>query len=123
MAKVQTRKSISVRGVTYNRLFNHCRRLGVSMSDVVERLLEHHLGPMEMTLKPPSEIPDSRNKPHYRAKKPPSWGTAVMKPRAEGPVEPMAVFSKATPGGSSGRPRPAPAKVSKAPRAGEGVRW
>ena len=38
MSKRQTRKSISVRGITYQRLKNWCERNGQSISSLVEEL-------------------------------------------------------------------------------------
>ena len=37
MAKVQTRKAVSIRGTTYARLREHCEVARVSMSDFVEQ--------------------------------------------------------------------------------------
>ena len=37
MAKKQTRRSISVRGVTYNQLRDHCAGASISMSDFIEQ--------------------------------------------------------------------------------------
>ena len=36
MAKNQTRRSVSIRGTTYERVRHHCRLAGVSMSEFVE---------------------------------------------------------------------------------------
>ena len=36
MAKKQTRRSVSIRGATYERIRNHCKLAGVSMSEFVE---------------------------------------------------------------------------------------
>ena len=36
MAKKQTRRSVSIRGATYERIRNHCQVTGVSMSEFVE---------------------------------------------------------------------------------------
>ena len=37
--KKQTRRSVSIRGTTYDRLRDHCAKTGLSMSDFVEQLL------------------------------------------------------------------------------------
>jgi len=49
MAKKQTRRSISVRGVTYGQLREHCAGVGLSMSDFIEQRIadyfaEHGIG-------------------------------------------------------------------------------
>ncbi|MCB9554823.1 MAG: hypothetical protein H6707_01885 [Deltaproteobacteria bacterium] len=36
MAKKQTRRSVSVRGTTYERVRLYCERIGISMSEFVE---------------------------------------------------------------------------------------
>lgn len=43
MAKRQTRRSISVKGITYQRLKDHCDATGVSVSSYLEELLEEKL--------------------------------------------------------------------------------
>jgi hypothetical protein len=43
MAKKQTRRSISVQGLLYQRLGNYCRRTGKSRSGVVTELLKEFL--------------------------------------------------------------------------------
>jgi len=45
MGKIQTRRSISIRGDTYDRLRAWCEERSESMSEIVERLLEGHIGP------------------------------------------------------------------------------
>lgn len=51
MSKVQTRRSVSVRGVTYRRLREHCTAAGLSISyfieDLVARYFNEHAPPVE----------------------------------------------------------------------------
>jgi hypothetical protein len=87
------------------------------MSDVIEELLAQLLGPATMALAPPATIPESREKPHKEAKRRPSWGTAVVKPRQQVREIPAGTDDPA-------RSRPVPTKVPLAgARAGEGFRW
>lgn len=44
MGKIQTRKSLSVRGRTYVRLFAWCQSHGISISEYIEKRIEEHLG-------------------------------------------------------------------------------
>jgi len=44
MAKKQTRRSISVRGTTYDALRTYCDKKGVSMSEVIEERVAALLG-------------------------------------------------------------------------------
>ena len=39
MAKKQTRRSVSIRGTTYDRIRSYCERNGLSMSELVEELI------------------------------------------------------------------------------------
>lgn len=39
MAKIQTRRSVSLRGLTYQRLKNHCESTGESVSGYLEILI------------------------------------------------------------------------------------
>lgn len=81
MAKKQTRKSISVRGATYDTLRGYCEQQERSMSDVVEELLAGLFD---------SAVPVSRS---------------VSRPR------PVAAAKVArVPSGSVGRPAPTPAR-------------
>lgn len=43
MAKRQTRRSISVKGVTYQRLKNFCEPKGQPISELIEKLVKDHL--------------------------------------------------------------------------------
>jgi len=71
MAKRQTRRSISVRGLTYQRLANFCARAERSGSDVVEQLL--------------AEFLDAQGEPHPTVVTPPA-----PKPRREPTPEEIA---------------------------------
>jgi hypothetical protein len=42
MAKKQTRRSVSIRGTTYERIRAHCEQRGLSMSEFVEELIAQH---------------------------------------------------------------------------------
>lgn len=43
MAKRQTRRSISVKGITYQRLKNYCQAHGVSVSGYLEEIIAEKL--------------------------------------------------------------------------------
>jgi hypothetical protein len=43
VTKTQTRRSVSLKGVTYERLRAHCAGVGRSISDLVEELIADHL--------------------------------------------------------------------------------
>ena len=43
MAKRQTRRSISVRGITYQRLKNYCDARGLSISGFLEQLIAERM--------------------------------------------------------------------------------
>lgn len=45
MAKVQSRRSVSLSGQVYDRLRAHCARRGEPMSQVLEQLIEDALAP------------------------------------------------------------------------------
>lgn len=59
MAKRQTRKSISVKGITYQRLKNYCDSQGRSISGVLEEFIAAHLDaekvPVPKAIAPPPE--------------------------------------------------------------------
>ena len=62
MARKQTRRSISVKGLTYQRLKNHCDANGTAISAFVEELVMDRLDelgvPVETILKPrPAQQP------------------------------------------------------------------
>ena len=49
MAKKQTRRSVSIRGSTYERVRQHCDGTGISMSEFVEaRVSEYFAGRMSV---------------------------------------------------------------------------
>ena len=57
MAKKQTRKSISVKGITYQRVKDHCDREGISVSGFLEEIIAAKLDalgvPVPTLLRPP----------------------------------------------------------------------
>ncbi len=44
MAKKQTRRSVSIRGSTYEQIRKYCERNNVSMSEFVEEQIAHFFG-------------------------------------------------------------------------------
>src|SRR2546430_14489038 len=75
MAKKQSRRSISVRGVTYNQLREHCCKQNISMSDFLEQRVadyftEHkvkfEMPGTTMTKPPPAKKPAPRPLPSLR---------------------------------------------------------
>jgi hypothetical protein len=44
MAKRQSRRSVSVRGVTYEQIRRYCERIGISMSEFVEARIADYFG-------------------------------------------------------------------------------
>lgn len=44
MAKKQSRRSVSIRGSTYDQIRKHCERSGVSMSEFVEERIAAFFG-------------------------------------------------------------------------------
>jgi hypothetical protein len=57
VASKQTRRSISVRGTTYDNLRRYCEENSISMSEVVEQQLARLLGGREAVSAAPSEPP------------------------------------------------------------------
>lgn len=55
MAKKQTRRSISVSRVTYERLKSYCETQGISMSQFVETRVGDFLGRMDTAVPQPSQ--------------------------------------------------------------------
>jgi hypothetical protein len=114
MASKQTRRSISVRGTTYDALRGYCDDKGRSMSDVVEELLAQLLGgeakapakkpsekmPAPIVARPPREARTLANKV-ARSPRP-----EALLPRTPLPVKPLASTRAAS---SPGRPAPTPA--------------
>lgn len=64
MAKRQTRRSISLKGLTYQRLKNHCDATGKTMSGYVEKLILDKLDelgvPEETILQLPPPRPEKK---------------------------------------------------------------
>ncbi len=56
MAKIQTRKSISISGPTYNRLKTYCQDNNKSIASVVETLAMTHLDKIGVPLFSPAEL-------------------------------------------------------------------
>lgn len=65
--KQQNRKSISVKGLTYQRVKKHCEELGVSISSFVEGLISNSLDeigvPEEVILDPKPKRPQDDEPP------------------------------------------------------------
>lgn len=61
MAKKQNRRSISVRGLTYQRMKNHCDVTGVAISNYLERLIEHDLNAQGVAV--PTKVEPKKPKP------------------------------------------------------------
>lgn len=63
MAKRQTRRAISVKGLTYQRLKKHCDEKGISVSGFVEEIIARRLDslgvPEETVLEPRPPRPKS----------------------------------------------------------------
>src|SRR5688572_25554993 len=94
MAKLQSRRSISVAGETYLALRRHCDQTGRSMSDVVEELLAGAIG---------STPPKPR-----RARTTEGAPLKVTPPRRPAPA-----FAIPEGRNGNGRPSPAPATLEK----------
>lgn len=62
MAKRQTRRAISVKGLTYQRLKKHCEEKGISVSGFVEKIIAERLDslgvPEETVLEPRPPRPE-----------------------------------------------------------------
>lgn len=52
MAKKQTRRSVSIRGTTYDRIRSYCELEGISMSEFVEQRIAAFFDGSEKTVKP-----------------------------------------------------------------------
>ena len=61
MARKQTRRSISIKGLTYQRLKNRCEREGSSMSGYLERIIAEKLDALEEPV--PDKIDPPKPKP------------------------------------------------------------
>lgn len=101
MAKLQSRRSISVAGETYLALRRHCDEIGRSMSDVVEELLAGAIG---------STRP-RRRRAHRTATATEGEPLKVTPPRRPPPAF-------AIPEGRNGNGRPAPAPATTCARIG-----
>ena len=60
MAKKQSRRSISVRGVTYNQLREYCSRINLSMSDFLEQRVADYFTQHNVTFTMPGTQPSKR---------------------------------------------------------------
>lgn len=102
MSKKQTRRSISVRGVTYDRLREHCAGASLSMSDFVEqRIAEFFAGRPALVVAAPAAKPAPPRAALQAVRLPASSAIAVKKPQ---PTVAMKVSAPAV-----GRPAPTPA--------------
>lgn len=121
MASKQTRRSISVRGATYDSLRGWCETNDKSMSEVVEELLAKLLGnPAPATVKPaPAERPRVIAAP---ARSKPRLANKVVRAQAEPARVVPSPLSPSTRSGDQGRPAPKPARevVGERPRAPKG---
>ena len=54
MAKKQTRRSVSIRGSTYDRVRQYCERAGISMSEFVEERIASFFDAGRPAVKPPA---------------------------------------------------------------------
>src|SRR5579859_6922614 len=108
MALKQTRRSISVRGTTYDKLRQYGETHGRSMSDIVEELLATILGPDQPKVAaPPPVAAPRREKTEARLRfnpPPPQKPRPVLAHRVVRATPP--VFSKPS---LPGRPAPTPA--------------
>ncbi|MCA9693971.1 MAG: hypothetical protein R3A51_03265 [Nannocystaceae bacterium] len=65
MAKRQTRRSISVKGITYQRLKDYCEASGISVSGYLEEIIAEKLDaagvpvPKAVKPRPPTKVPES----------------------------------------------------------------
>ncbi len=126
MASKQTRRSISVRGTTYDSLRGWCEDNGKSMSEVVEELLAKLLGgaaPTEKTAAPAkagkAERPRVIAAP---ARERPRMANKVVRAQAEPARVIPSPLSPATRGQQTGRPAPKTARevIGERPRAPKG---
>ncbi len=104
MAKQQTRRSISVRGTTYDALRAYCDEHKKSMSEIVEEQLERVLG----TAPAPSVKAPEPARPRTVSARPQPRPMANKIVRA--PAPPVAAPAKASGPASTGRPAPRPAR-------------
>lgn len=73
MAKRQTRRSISVKGLTYQRLKNYCEEQGLSVSGYLEEIIANRLDEanvpiperVEIRTKPKMPEPDEVISQHF----------------------------------------------------------
>ena len=66
MAKKQSRRSISVRGVTYNQLREHCGNVNISISDFLEQRIVDYFTANKITFNGPGTTAKSPFKPMPR---------------------------------------------------------
>jgi hypothetical protein len=65
MAKRQTRRSISVKGITYQRLKNYCEEQGLSVSGYLEEIIANNLDAQNVPV-PEKVEPRPQPKPEAR---------------------------------------------------------
>src|SRR5579883_1371768 len=87
MAKKQSRRSISVRGVTYQKLREHCAGAQISMSDFIEQRIADYFG---------EEAEPARPAPRPAARPAPAKAPVAKAPVAKAPVA-KAPVAKAPP--------------------------
>jgi hypothetical protein len=104
MANKQTRRSISVRGSTYDALRVYCDQHGKSMSEIVEAELERVLGNMSAPSVKPAPAKSERTRTVSARPAPRSMANKIV--RAAAPVAPP----KSSAVSGTGRPAPRPAR-------------
>lgn len=108
MAKKQTRRSISVRGVTYNQLRDYCAGVSISMSDFIEQRIAEFFAenPVSASASP---------RPVVVAAPAPARAAAAPAPARKAPAPPVAApapVARVEPVIAKPAPRPVPAQSS-----------
>jgi hypothetical protein len=104
MANKQTRRSISVRGSTYDALRVYCDQQGKSMSEIVEAELERVLGATSAPSVKPAPVKPAKSDRTRTVSAPRSMANKIVR----APAPPVPPKSNAAPG--TGRPAPRPAR-------------
>jgi hypothetical protein len=111
MATKQTRRSISVRGTTYDKLRQYGETHGRSMSDIVEELLAKILDQPEAAPPPPARKPVEKSASRLRFNPPPMMRDkrpALANRVVRAPLPPPRSADKPS---LPGRPAPTPASA------------
>lgn len=92
----QTRRSISVRGTTYNQLRDHCAGASISMSDFIEQRIADFFVTLGRSLPPPVvRAPAPHEKPRPAAPVRKAIATPVVHPPRPVPPPPVAIVAPA----------------------------